>query len=171
MPAPTTPPISETLGFDEGIYRPNHDLVQWHQYPTYRDGKVSFSGVLLKDAVFSYPNSSPRLGAGVYPNFRGRLASDHKYLGSVVPPGSTLPLVGWPLYSFDILAESYRIDGPYFEVTFAFPQGLEYTPADYVITVYGFENQDRTPTIAVYPDSGQFTDLLGYARIRMAPDS
>ena len=159
--------MPEDSEFDDGIDRPTHALVQWDQYPTYQDGTVNFKGTLLNDAVFSHPGSTPRQGTEVYPNFRGRLASDRLYLGSVLPQGSTLPLSGYRLYPFDVIADSYQLDGQSFTVSFTFPEGLEGAPSDYVITVYGFQDGTRSPTIDTYRDSGQYTDLLGYARVRM----
>ena len=140
--------------------------MQWDQYPTYEDGIVSFKGALLNDAVFSHPDATPRRGADIYPNFRMRLATDRKYLGSVVPPGSALPLSGWPLYAFDVVADSYQLDGQSFDVSFTFPDGPGATPSEYVVTVYGFQDETRNPTIGTHSDSGAYTDLLGYARIR-----
>ena len=124
-------------------------------------------GTLSDNAVFAHPTAAPRRGGGIYPNFRIRLASDHKYQGSILPPESDLPLSGWPLYPFDVLADSYRLDGQTFSVSFTFPAGLDYPPSDYVVTVYGFQDTGRTPTLDLHPDSGQYTDLLGYARLRM----
>ena len=146
-------------------------MVQWDQYPTYQDGTVNFKGTLLNDAVFSHPGSTPRQGTEVYPNFRGRLASDRLYLGSVLPQGSTLPLSGYRLYPFDVIADSYQLDGQSFTVSFTFPEGLEGAPSDYVITVYGFQDETRVPIIDTYRDSGAFVDLLGYARIRVLAPS
>ena len=143
-------------------------MVQWEQYPTYQDGKVSFKGTLLNDGVFSHLGASPRLGAEVYPNFRGRLASDRIYLGSILPQGSTLPLSGYRLYPFDVIADSYQLNGQSFNVSFTFPTDLAGAPSDYVVTVYGFQDETRNPTIGTYRDSGTLTDLLGYARIRMS---
>ena len=163
--------MPEDSGFDEGIDRPNHDLVQWDQYPTYQDGTVNFKGTLLNDAVFSHPGSTPRQGTEVYPNFRGWLASDRLYLGSVLPQGSTLPLTGYRLYPFDVIADSYHVDGQSFAVSFTFPEGLEGAQSDYVITVYGFQDEARVPIIDTYRDSGAFVDLLGYARIRVLAPS
>ncbi len=141
--------------------------MEWTEYPSYKDGVVTLKGTLLNSAVFAHPTAAPRRGGGIYPNFRIRLASDHKYLGSVLPQKSDLPLSGWPLYPFDVLADSYHLDGQSFAISFTFPAGLEHHPSDYVVTVYGFQDASRTPTLGLHSDSGQYTDLLGYARLRM----
>ncbi len=142
-------------------------MVEWTEYPSYEAGIVTLQGKLLNDAVFAHPTAAPRRGGGIYPNFRMRFASGRRYLGAILPPGSDLPLSGWPSYPLDVLADSYHLDGQSFSLSFAFPGGLEYPPSDYVVTVYGFQDASRTPTLNAYPDSGQFTDLLGHARLRM----
>ena len=140
----------ENRGFGEGRDRISHDLVQWDQYPTYEDGEVSFTGTLLNDAVFSHATTA-------YPNFSGRPANGSKFLGHILPPGRS-----WRLkYPLDAIADSYQLDGQSFAVSFTFPEDLEGVPSDYVVSVSGFQNDTRTPTM------GTKIDLLGYARIRV----
>ena len=147
----------ENRGFDEGRDRISHDLVQWDQHPTYEDGEVSFTGTLLNDAVFSQPALTAR-GTTVYPNFYGRPANGSEFLGYIFPPGRN-----WRLDDpLDVIADSYQLDGPSFAVSFTFPEDLEGVPSDYVLSVFGFQNDTRTPTI------GTNVDVLGYARIRVS---
>ena len=146
----------ENRGFDEGLDRVKHDVVRWDKYPTYEDGNVSFKGKLLNDGVFSHPAvTSP--GTTVYPNFAVRPANGDKFLGSILPPGRN-----WRLDDpFDVIANSYQLDGQSFTVSFTFPEGLDGAPSDYVVNIRGFYDGTRTPTI------GTYTDRLGYARIRV----
>ena len=144
----------ENRRFDEGEDWVNHDLVRWDQYPTYEDGKVSFTGTLLNDAVFSHRTLISG-GRTIYPNFTSRLANGSKYLGYILHPGRN-----WILEDLDVIADSYRLDGQSFAVSFTFPE-VEGVPSDYVVSVHGFQNDTRTPTV------GTNVDVLGYARIRV----
>ena len=145
----------ENRGFDEGLDRTNHDLVQWDQYPTYEDGTVSFSGTLLGDAVFSHPAVTQR-GTAIRSNFRSYPTDGREDSGSILPPGRN-----WRIDDpLDVVADSYRLDGQTFTVSFTYPEGLEGSPSDYVLAVYGFQNADRVPTISTT------VDILGYAKIR-----
>ena len=146
----------ENRGFDEGLDRIDHDLVRWDKYPTYEGGKVSFKGELLSDGVFSHPAmTSP--GTVIRTNFAVRHANRREYLGSILPPGRN-----WRLDDpLDVIADSYQLDGQSFAVAFTFPEGVDGALFDYVVTVRGFQDETRTPTI------GTHSDLLGYARIRV----
>ena len=85
------------------------------------------------------------------------LVTDNDYVGLILPP---LESGNWILeYPGDTVATVYRLDGRQFTVTFQFPQALE-SPSDYVVLVWGYKDDTRTPTI------GDNIDMLGYARIR-----
>ena len=59
----------------------------------------------------------------------------------------------------DTVATVYQLDERAFTVKFQFPQALD-SPSDYVVLVWGYKDDTRTPTI------GDNIDMLGYARIR-----
>ena len=146
----------EDRPFDEGADRISHGMIQWDQYPTYDGRSVSFRGTLLDDAVLSYSNISQARGGG-YSNFSLSPADGYDYSGSVLPA-----LGGWEWTldePGDSIATVYQLDERAFTVEFPFPQALE-NPSDYVVVVWGYEDETRTPRIA--PN----IDVLGYARIR-----
>ena len=145
----------ENRPFDEGADLINHDLIQWDQRPTYDGQEVSFSGTLLDDAVLSKETLSRAREAGPT-NFQLILAADNAYVGSILPP----PESGWILNDAgDTVATVYQLDERAFTVTFQFPQ-VPGSPSDYVVLVWGYKDDTRTPTI------GANTDPLGKARIR-----
>ena len=147
----------ENRPFDEGVDRRSHDLIQWDQHPTYDGQDVSFNGTLLDDAVLSSETiSQAREGEG-YSNFSFRLADDYDYLGTILPP---LESGRWLLDGTShTVATVYQLDEGAFTVKFQFPQALD-SPSDYVVLVWGYKDDTRTPTI------GDNIDMLGYARIR-----
>ena len=146
----------ENRPFDEGIDRITHDLIQWDQHPTYDGQEVSFNGTLLDDAVLSQETLS-RAREGGYSNFTLSLADDRGYVGSILPP---LESFTWILDDpGDTVATVYQLDERAFTVKFQFPQALD-SPSDYVVLVWGYKDDTRTPTI------GDNIDMLGYARIR-----
>ena len=146
----------ENRPFDEGVYRTNHDLVQWEQYPTYDGNSVTFIGTLLGDAVLSRETlDAARRGSG-YQNFDLYPIGEGGFEGWILPPGH-----GWRLErSGDTTATEYRLEGRTFTVKFPFPKALG-NPSDYAVHVWGFQDESRTPIIAEYGDR------LGYARIRV----
>ena len=151
----------ENRPFDEGVSRISHDLVQWDRYPTYdEDGQeVSFSGTLLEDAILS-SETIQQAREGGYSNFILSLADDQSYLGSILPPLDDNR--NWPLDDpGDTVASVYQLAERVFTVTFPFPTALS-SPSDYVVIVFGFRDERRTPSI------GNNIDVLGYARIRLA---
>ena len=151
----------ENRPFDEGISRTSHYLVQWDQYPTYDEEaqEVSFSGTLLDDAVLT-SETIQQAREGGYSNFSLRLADAYGALGLILPP---LDRGNWILETGDAVATAYQLDEGVFTVTFPFPPALA-SPSGYVVLVWGFRDERRTPSI------GDYIDMLGYARIRMASD-
>ena len=151
----------ENRPFDEGVSRISHDLVQWDRYPTYdEDGQeVSFSGTLLEDAILS-SETIQQAREGGYSNFILSLADDQGYLGSILPPLDDNRI--WILEDpGDTVATVYQLAERVFTVTFPFPTALS-SPSDYVVIVFGFRDERRTPSI------GNNIDVLGYALIRLA---
>ena len=146
----------ENRPFDEGVYRSSHDLIQWDQHPTYDGQEVSFNGTLLDDAVLSRGTLSLAREGG-YTNFTFSLATAHGSVGSILPP---LESGSWILDDpGDAVATVYQLDERAFTVKFQFPQALD-SPSDYVVLVWGYKDDTRTPTL------GDNIDVLGYARIR-----
>ena len=150
----------ENRPFDEGKERTSHDLVQWDQYPTYDGRSVSFRGTLLDGAILSKATVHQARGGG-YQNFVMGQADGNEYVGFILPPlvdGSN-----WILDDpGDSVATSYRLGGKEFDIRFPFPEALG-DPSGYVMAVWGFQDENRTPNI------GEKVDLLGYARIRLSP--
>ena len=145
----------ENRPFDEGVYRKNHGLVQWDQYPTY-DGKyVELSGTLLGDAVLSRENLDEAKRSSGSQNFDLYPAGGGGFEGRIFPPGRnwTYKLAG------DNTAVEYRLEGNTFSVKFPFPKDLG-SPSDYGVHVWGFRDGSRTTEIY------RSMDRLGYARIR-----
>ena len=141
---------------DEGADGINHDLIQWDQYPTYDGRSVSFGGTLLADAVLSGSTISQAIREG-YPNFTLSPADGYDYSGSISP---ALEGGEWPLDELgDSIATVYQLDDRAFTVEFPFPQALG-DPSDYVVVVWGYIDDSRTPRI------DENVDVLGYARIR-----
>ena len=147
----------ENRPFDEGRERTSHDLVQWEQYPTYDGRSVSFRGTLLDGAVLSKATIHQARGGG-YQNFTISRADAYDYVGAILPPlsGGSNWILDDP---GDSVATSYRLGGKEFDIRFPFPEALG-DPSGYVMTVWGFQDENRTPNI------GEKVDLLGYARIR-----
>ena len=148
----------ENRAFEEGVYRENHHLIQWDQYPTYDGRSVTFEGTLLGDAVLV--NDDPRSGG--YQNFTLSLTDKPKFVGYILPDVSG----NWPLDNDgDVVASKYFFYPATrkFTVTFPFPAALN-SPQDYIVVVWGFQDASRTISIGDYDGGG---DVLGYARIRM----
>ena len=147
----------ENRPFDEGVDRTTHDLVQWNEYPTYdRDSNtVTFSGALLEGAVLT----DISLGSGGNPSFSLSTADAQGSLGSILPPlsGNNAVLNN----PGDTIASIYQVAESEFTVTFPFP--LDGSPPDYVVVVWGFRDERRSPIILSH------VDPLGYARIRIPP--
>ncbi|MCY3506106.1 MAG: hypothetical protein OXH41_08090 [Chloroflexi bacterium] len=146
----------ESRPFDEGVTRTSHDLIQWDQHPTHDGGFVTFSGILLGDAVLSWETlADARKGGST--TFTLMSADGYEPVGSILPP---LVSWGWNLDDpGDVVASKYELDGRTFTVTFRFPGAIG-APTDYVILAWGFPDASRTPFI------GAEIDVLGYARIR-----
>ncbi len=89
-----------------------------------------------------YPFDSKSLAGYILPNLEG--ASSWKFV-----------------YPKSVVAFTYKFEGRTLHIEFVVPDALE-TPTDYVVTVMGFANDEREPTI------GTKNDVLGYARIRQS---
>ena len=144
----------ENLPFDEGRDRTSHDLIQWDQHPAYDGHGVTFKGTLLDDAALSKEIIAEATEGG-YQNFSLHLADDYGRAGTILPPlddgrNWTLDDPG------DTVATVYELDDRAFTVTFSFPSGLGGNPADYVVVVWGFQDETRTPTV------NDSIDILGY---------
>ena len=150
----------ENRPFDEGVDRTSHDLVQWDQHPVYDGHTVTFSGTLLDGAVLS-SETIGQARAGGYANFNLSIADLQEYVGTILPPltGDSSWILDDP---GDSVASTYALDAAAksFTVTFPFPEALA-TPSDYVVIVWGSQDDSRTPRIA------SVVDILGYARIRV----
>ena len=150
----------ENLPFDEGLDRVSHDLVEWDEYPTFDEGYVSLSGRLLGNSILNHDVGTD--GFGKLQNFSLRRADSRQPFGNILSPlpsGRT-----WNLTESDsVVASTYVLDHATgdFSVTFQFDGNVEGNPMDYVVLVYGFQDNSRTATI------GQSADLLAYARIRV----
>ena len=142
----------------EGIERTSHDLIQWDEHPTHDGRLVRFKGTVLGGAVLSHPHLALARSGG-YQNFSLAPADSHTFSGSILPA-----LEGGWLWETedpgDTVAVDYRLDGQTFTVTFEFPTLLGSDPSAYVVAVWGFQDESRTPSI------GDTIDMLGYARIR-----
>ena len=141
---------------DEGIARPNHDLIQWTLAPTYDGHSVTFEGRFLGDSVLA--NTDPT--GGGYQNFSLLRADGREHIGTILPPLSE----GWSWTlddPGDVVANGYlfSVTTRHFHVLFKFPTALEGQPSDYVVIVWGYPTGARMPTI------GNNVDILGYARI------
>ena len=152
----------ENRPFDEGIDRSSHDLILWDQHPTsagHPEITVTFKGTLLNDAVLSQETNAAARQGGEYTNFTLRPANDYSHTGFILPPLNDGRRT-WTLNDpGDSVAVVYELHDRAFTVKFTFPPALG-SPSDYVVVVWGFQNETRTPTI------GDAIDALGYARIR-----
>ena len=145
--------------FDEGVDRTSHDLVQWNQHPTYDGHSVTFR-TLLAGAVLS-KETIGQVRTGGYQNFTLSIADGQEYVGTILPPFTDGRR--WKLNDpGDSVADTYSLDAAAksFTITFPFPEVLG-TPLDYLVIVWGFQDDSRTPRIT------SDVDILGYARIRV----
>ena len=145
----------ENRPWDEDIAHQSHKLIQWDQHPTYDGEFVTLSGTLLGDAVLSSGTIEEANRDG-YGNFHIYSVDGSKFTGNISPPGMNRP----PRDPGDTTALEFRLEGRTFTVKFRFPQKLG-DPSDYIVDVWGFQDESRTPVI--WPDR----DRLGYARIRV----
>ena len=154
----------ESRGFDEGIERTNHDLIQWTQYPTFSEGEVVLKGIPLEDAVYVARDMREairyeRLAFTFMPT------DGWEHLGSILP----YEIASGFEWTFntpgDVQASTFVIfqADSRFDIRFTFPTVLG-PPENVIIVVWGYQNADREPTI------GSKVDLLGYARIRVEPE-
>ena len=150
----------ENRPFDEGKGRTSHDLIQWDQYPIYDGRSFSFRGTLLDGAVLSKATIYQARDGG-YQNFTISRADAYDHVGTILP--SLLGGRSWTLDDpGDSVATTYRLGDREFKIQFLFPKALG-GPSDYVVLVWGFQDDSRTPKVS------DKVDLLGYARIRLSP--
>lgn len=148
----------ENRPFDEGVYRTNHDLVQWEQYPTYDGNSVTFSGALLGNAVLS-SETIEQARKGGYQNFSLSAADEYEFVGTIFPPLDDDCY--WNLDDpGDTTAIEYRLEEGRFTVKFRVRQSLG-SPSDYVVIVWRFQDESQEAFI------DDDIDILGYARIRV----
>ena len=151
----------EKRPFDEGVHRISHHLIQWDQHPIFDEQQVQFRATLLGEAVLTSETVHQAREGGRFPNFSLNLADAYGYLGSILPTQSEGRR--WILDDpGDAVATDYLLEERAFTATFTFPNGLTDDPHNYVVIVWGFRDELRTPTI------GDDVDNLGYARIRVA---
>lgn len=149
----------ENRPFDEGVYRTNHDLVQWEQYPTYDGSSVTFSGVLSDNTVLSSETIEQARKGERYQNFTLSHAGEYDFVGNIFPPLDDDWY--WNLDNpGDTTAIEYRLEEGKFTVKFRVRQGLG-SPSDYVVIVWGFQDESQEAFI------DDDIDILGYARIRV----
>ena len=146
----------ENRPFDEGVYRAaTHDLIQWHQYPTYDGDSVTFRGTLLGDAVLPRETVDQAMWGDGYQNFDLYAIDGYEFAGFILPGGPN-----WSLKHLgDTVATEYRLDGRTFTVEFPFPKALS-GPSGYVVHIWGYQDETKTPVFGKI-------DNLGYARIRV----
>ena len=145
----------ENRPFDEGVYRTNHDLIQWEQYPTYDGTSVTFRGTLLGDAVLPRETVGQAIWGDGYQNFDLYAIDGYEFAGFILPGGPN-----WSLkHPGDTVATEYRLDGRTFTVEFPFPKALS-DPSGYVVHIWGYQDETKTPVFGKI-------DNLGYARIRL----
>ena len=149
----------ENRPFDEGLYRVSHDLIQWVQYPTYDGGSITFSGALLGNAVLSNETLNEAEKGGTYQNFTISQADEFEHIGTIFPPLGDNSY--WHLDDpGDTNALNYQMQEGSFTIKFRPRQALR-NLSDYIVIVWGFQDDTRTPFI------GEDIDILGYARIRV----
>ena len=152
----------ENRPFDEGVDRTSHDLIQWDQHPTsagHPEITVTFKGTLLNDAVLSKETNAEASQGEGYSNFTLYPANDSIHSGSILPPLNDGRRT-WTLDDpGDNVAGVYELHDRSFTVKLTFPPALG-SPSGYVVVVWGFPNETRTPTVS------DTIDILGYARIR-----
>lgn len=142
---------------DDNLAFTSHNAVVWTQKPTYDDGIVSFAGSLSGDASLVSPDASTARQFGGSSNFTINDASGNA-LGSIL-----IPLTGGAYWTLDdpgdVIAEQYQIGGGDFAIRFQWPDALgDY--ADKHITVWGYNNAERTPVI------NNRADPLGQSTVR-----
>ena len=147
----------ENRPIDEGIYRRNLGLIQWDQSPTTERDYVTFSGMVVGDAVLS-SETIEQAKKGGYQNFTLTPADKFEHTGTIFPPLDDDRY--WKLDDpGDTNALEYQLKDGSFTIKFRLRQGL-LDPSNYVVVVWGYRDDTRTPFI------GKNIDILGYARIR-----
>ena len=142
---------------DDSLRFTSHEVVVWTQKPTYLNSTVSFTGHLQGTASLSKPDTESAMRGGAA-NF-----TINDYDGN--PLGSILiPLTGNSYWNLDdpgdVVADQYEVGNGRFEISFRWPTALG-NYADKHITVWGYNNAERMPTISKGADS------LGMSMIRV----
>lgn len=147
----------ETQDPDDQLNFTSHNAVRWTEKPTYRNGVVSFSGTLAGDATLVTRTVSEAQQFGDYANFTVNDANGD-FLGSILPPltdGSYWNLID----PADAVAAIYEIYEKTFTISFHWPDSAG-DFRDKHITVWGYNNSERTPTV------NDSVDPLGQSTIR-----
>ena len=141
---------------DDNLAFTSHNAVTWTQKPTYNNGLVSFAGYLQDGASLTNPDDASAM-QGDSANFT---INDHSgnALGSIL-----IPLTGNSYWTLDdpgdVIAEQYQVNGGAFVISFQWPDALgDY--ADKHISVWGYNNAERTPVI------NNRADPLGQSTVR-----
>ena len=149
----------ENRPFDEGVFRSSHSLIQWDQYPTYDGDSVTFGGTLLGDAVLMSETIEQAREFNRLSDFTLSRVDEFEFLGTILAPRNDSR--SWSLDDpGDTVATEFRLEEGKFTIKFPVRQGLG-SPSDYVVIVWGFQDESREPFI--YDN----IDILGYARIRV----
>ena len=141
---------------DDNLAFTSHNAVVWTQKPTYDDGRVSFAGYLQDGASLTNPDDASAMRGGSA-NFTINDGSGDA-LGSIL-----IPLTGGSYWNLDdpgdVVAEQYQVDGGNFVIKFRWPDAIgDY--ADKHISVWGYNNAERTPVI------NNRADPLGQSTVR-----
>ena len=141
---------------DDNLNFRSHNAVVWMTKPQYSNGMVFFSGQLTDPATLS-SRTLQEAQQGGFSNFTIH-DSEGNNLGSILPP-----LPGGRYWNLDdpgdVVADVYSLSGNEFTIRFTWPPGIgQY--GDKHITVWGFNNADRTPLM------GSRVDVLGQSTVR-----
>ena len=141
---------------DDNLNFRSHNAVVWTTKPQYSEGTVFFSGQLTGQATLTSRTLRDAQQGG-FANFTIH-DSEGNNLGSILPPRADGR--HWILDDpGDVVAGLYSLSGNEFTVRFAWPQEIGHY-GDKHITVWGFNNADRTPQI------GSAVDPLGQSTVR-----
>ena len=141
---------------DDSLTFTFHDVVVWTQKPTYQNGIVTFVGYLEGAATMVNPDAASARRGG-FANFT--INDDNgNSLGTIL-----IPLTGNSYWTLDdpgdVVADHYAIGDGQFDIAFRWPAALG-GYADKHITVWGYNNAERTPVL------NNRIDPLGQSTIR-----
>ena len=141
---------------DDNLAFTSHNAVVWTQKPAYDNGLVSFAGYLPAGASLTNPDAASAMQGGSA-NFTINDASGNA-LGSIL-----IPLTDGSYWTLDdpgdVVAQQYSISDGQFEISFRWPAALG-NYANKHITVWGYNNAERTPVI------NNRADPLGQSTVR-----